>query len=138
MTYLFLLLSMKTLLFFLLLLNSGIALADWTPVAASFHDPKLYTDFEFIKKILPGRIQAHHIVDYSDMQQKNGDDFRSELFGYEYDCDKSLFREMGHTYYRGGMASDLVVYFSKGDWTWTTPEAGSKEEVLLKSSCAKQ
>ncbi len=85
--------------------------------------------------MLPGRLQAYHIADYAQTQIKNGDEFRSEMFGYEYDCDKSVFREMGHTWYKGGMASDLVVYFSKGAWTWTTPEAGSKEEVLLKATC---
>ena len=126
---------MKKLSLVLLFICAGFTHADWTPVAASFNDPKLYIDPDAIKIKLPGRLQAYHIADYAEIQIKNGDEFRSELFGYEYDCDKSLFREMGHTWYKGGMASDLVVYFSKGDWTWTAPEAGSKEEVLLKASC---
>jgi hypothetical protein len=126
---------MKKLTFFLLLISAGIAQADWTPVEASFNDPKLYIDLDFIKKILPGRLQVHHIADYAKTQKKNGDEFRSEMFGYEYDCDKSLFREMGHTWYKGSMASDLVVYFSKGDWLWTKPEADSKEEALLTATC---
>ncbi len=126
---------MKKLSLFLLLLSAGFAHADWTPVAASFNDPKLYIDPDSIKSNLPGRLQVYHIADYTETQQKNGDDFRSEMFGYEYDCTKSVYREMGHTWYKGGMASDLVVYFSKGAWTWTTPESGSKEEVLLKASC---
>ncbi len=126
---------MKILSLFLLLISAGFAHADWIPVAASFNEPKLYIDPDAIIIKLPGRLQAYHIADYSQPQIKNGDEFRSEMFGYEYDCDKSLFREMGHTWYKGGMASDLVVYFSKGDWLWTKPEVGSKEEVLLKASC---
>jgi hypothetical protein len=42
---------------------------------------------------------------------------------------------MGHTWHKGEMASDKMVFFSEGAWVWTQPETGSKEEVLLKASC---
>ena len=57
------------------------------------------------------------------------------MFRYEYDCDKAVFREMGHTWHKANMAGDKMVFFSEGAWAWTAPESGSVEEVLLKSSC---
>lgn len=128
-------LSMKKLSLVLLLINVGFAHADWTPIAASFNDPKLYIDPDSIKTTIPGRPQVYHIADYAQVQDKDGKDFLSEMFRYEYDCEKSLFREMGHTWHKGGMASDKMVFFSEGAWVWTQPETGSKEEVLLKASC---
>ena len=126
---------MKKLPLFLLLISAGIAHADWTPIAASFNDPKLYIDPDSIKQTIPGRPQVYHIADYAQAQDKDGKDFRSEMFRFEYDCDKSLFREIGHTWHKGEMASYKMVYFSEGAWIWTAPEVGSKEDVLLKASC---
>ena len=126
---------MKKILLPLLLAAAGAANADWARLDAPFNDPKLYTDHESIKKSSPGRLQVYHIVDYAQPRQKEGKDFLSEMFRYEYDCDKAVFREMGHTWHKANMAGDKMVFFSEGAWAWTAPESGSVEEVLLKSSC---
>jgi hypothetical protein len=126
---------MKKLLPFFLLFSAGFAHADWTPIASSLNDPKLYIDHDSIKTTIPRRPQVYHIANYAQIQNKDGKDFRSEMFRFEYDCEKSLFREIGHTWHKGEMATDMLVYFSEGAWAWTTPERGSKEEVLLMASC---
>jgi hypothetical protein len=126
---------MKKLLPFFLLFSAGFVHADWTPIASSLNDPKLYIDHDSIKTTIPGRPQVYHIANYAQIQNINGKDFRSEMFRFEYDCEKSLFREIGHTWHKGEMATDMIVYFSEGAWAWTTPERGSKEEVLLMASC---
>lgn len=110
--------------------------ADWARIDAPFPDLKLYIDHESIKKSSPGRLQVYHIIDYAQPQQKDGKDFRSEMFRYEYDCEKSEYREMGHTWHKGTMAGDKMIYFTEGAWAWTKPESGSVEDVLLKASCA--
>jgi hypothetical protein len=122
-------------LFLSLLLCTGFAHAEWTLVEASFNDHKLYIDTDSIKTTIPGRPQVYHIANYAQFQNKDGKDFRSEMFRFEYDCEKSLFREIGHTWHKGEMATDRLVYFTEGAWVWTKPELGSKEEVLMKASC---
>jgi hypothetical protein len=122
-------------LFLSLLLCTGFAHAEWTLVEASFNDHKLYIDTDSIKTTIPGRPQVYHIANYTQFQNKDGKDFRSEMFRFEYDCEKSLFREIGHTWHKGEMATDRLVYFTEGAWVWTKPELGSKEEVLMKASC---
>lgn len=128
---------MKKIIFSLLLATTAIAHADWAQIETTLSDRKLYTDYESIKQTIPGRPQVYHIADYHQSREKDGKDFRSEMFRYEYDCEKSVYREMGHTWHKGPMASDKMVYFSEGAWVWTSPESGSMEAVLLQSSCAK-
>ena len=111
---------MKKLLLFFVLFSAGFVHADWTPIASSLNDPKLYIDPDSIKTTIPGRPQVYHIANYAQIQNKDGKDFRSEMFRFEYDCEKSLFREIGHTWHKGEMATDMLVYFSEGAWAWTT------------------
>lgn len=126
---------MKKIFLTVLLATTTAAHADWVRIDAPFKDPVLYTDHESIKQLIPGRPQVYHIADYAQPQQKDDKEFRSEMFRYEYDCEKAVYREMGHTWHKGTMASDKMVAFTEGAWVWNPPETGSKEAVLLKSVC---
>jgi hypothetical protein len=126
---------MKKIFFYLLLLCAKQAHSDWVLIEASFNDPKIYIEPDSIKTTIPGRPQVYYLANYQQFQNKDGKHFRSEMFRLEYDCEKLLFREIGHTWHKGEMATDRLIYFTEGAWVWTKPELGSKEEVLMKASC---
>ncbi len=119
-----------------LLVSAASAHAEWQRIDASFADVTLFVDHESVKQVTERRVQLYHILDYKSLQQRDGREFRSEMFRYEYDCEKGMFREMGHTWHKGQMAGDKMVYFSEGSWYWTRPDAGSVEAALLASTCS--
>jgi hypothetical protein len=119
-----------------LLVAAASAHAEWQRIEAPFTDVTLYVDHESVKKVGDRRVMLYHILDYKTLQQRDGREFRSEMFRNEYDCNKSTFNEMGHTWHKGQMGGDKMVHFSEGAWYWTQPEAGSVAEALLKHACS--
>jgi hypothetical protein len=63
---------MKKLLPFFLLFSAGFVHADWTPIASSLNDPKLFIDPDSIKTTILGRPQVYHIANYAQIQNKDG------------------------------------------------------------------
>jgi hypothetical protein len=70
---------MKKLLPFFVLFSAEFVHADWTPIASSVNDPKLYIDPDSIKTTIPGRPQVYHIANYAQIQNKDGKDFIKSL-----------------------------------------------------------
>ncbi len=126
----------KILLTAMLFASATAAHAEWQRIEAPFADVTLYVDHESVKKVGDRRVMLYHILDYKTLQNRDGREFRSEMFRYEYDCVKMSYHEMGHTWHKGQMGADKMVLFSEGSWYWAQPEAGSVEEALLKSTCS--
>jgi hypothetical protein len=127
---------MKKLLPLVLLLAAAGAHAEWKRIDAPFDDVTLYVDHDSASVSADRRVSIYHILDYKSLQKRDGREFRSEMFRYEYDCVKGTFHALGHTWHKGQMGGDKMVHFSEGGWYWTQPEAGSVDEVLLKTTCS--
>ncbi len=112
------------------------AQAAWMPVTASPADPRLYVNNETAEKSGPNMTLLWHVIDHASTQSRDGKDFRSEMLRYEYDCDKSMFREMFRSWHKGPMATSMTVYWTEGQRQWRVAEAGSIDEVLTRAACA--
>lgn len=112
------------------------AYADWQRLDAPFTDVHLYYAQETVNKLGDRRVQVYHVLDYQSLQQRDGREFRSEMFRNEYDCNKGEFHALAHTWHKGQMGADKMVHFSEGSWYWIKPDAGSVEEALVKSVCS--
>ena len=121
----------------LLLAAAASAHAEWQRIDAPFDDVTLYVNHETASATADRRVSIYHILDYKSLQQRDGREFRSEMFRYEYDCNKGTFHAQGHTWHKGQMGGDKMVHFSEGTWYWNPPEPGSIDEVLLKHTCSK-
>ncbi len=110
--------------------------ADWQRIDAPFAEVNLYFAQETVNKIGDRRVQVYHVLDYRSLQQRDGREFRSEMFRNEYDCSKGEFHALAHTWHKGQMGADKMVHFSEGSWYWIKPEAGSVEETLVKAICS--
>ncbi len=119
-----------------LLAASTNAFAEWQRLDTSFPGVDLYVNHETVGKSADRRIQIYHILDYKSPQQKNGDEFRSEMLRHEYACNKGEYHVQMHTWHKGPMGSDKMVHFSEGSWYWTKPDTGSVEEALLRAVCS--
>ena len=120
----------------LLLAAAASAHAEWKRIDAPFDDVTLYVDHESANKSGERRVSLYHILDYKSLQKRDGREFRSEMFRYEYDCVKGTFHEQGHTWHKGQMGGDKMVHFSEGSWYWVQPEPDSVDAALLKSTCS--
>lgn len=112
------------------------ARADWTLVEGSPADPKLYVDNETVEKSGPNMLLLWQVIDHGATQTRSGKDFRSEMLRYEYDCEKSMFREMFRSWHKGPMATSTTVYWTEGQRQWLAPEPGSIDEMLTRAACA--
>jgi len=119
-----------------LLVAAASAHAEWQRIEAPFTDVTLYVDHESAKKLGDRRVTLYHILDYKTLQNRDGREFRSEMFSTEYDCNKLSYSEKGHTWHKGQMGGDKMVHFSEGSWYWAQPEPGTVQEALLKHACS--
>ncbi len=123
-----------------LLLFAGIAVtanaADWSRVESPLGGVALYVDKVTAEKSGPGQVLLWHVADYEQAQDREGKAFRSIKFRNEYDCEKSMVRDMLRSWHKEPMGEGLVVYWNHGPWPWTRPESGSMDEVLLRAACA--
>ncbi len=110
--------------------------ANWTPLDGSPAEPTLYVNHETAEKAGPRMVLLWHVIDHKEAQSRDGKEFRSQMLRYEYDCDKSMFREMFRSWHKGAMASGMTVYWTEGQRQWLAPEPGSLDEVLTRASCA--
>ncbi len=111
------------------------ARADWALMEGSPADLKLYVNHETAEKSGPRMVLLWHVIDHKEAQNRDGKDFRSQMLRYEYDCDKSMFREMFRSWHKGPMASGITVYWTEGQRQWLAPEPGSLDEVLTRRTC---
>lgn len=126
----------KILLSVALLAAAASAHAEWQRIEAPFTDVTLYVNHETAKKTGERRVVLFHILDYKSLQERDGREFRSEMFSREYDCIKQSYSGKGHTWHKGQMGADKMVLFSEGSWYWAQPEAGSVDEALMKHACS--
>ncbi len=112
------------------------ARANWSPLDGSPADPALYVNHETAEKSGPRRVLLWQVIDHKAAQSRDGTEFRSQMLRYEYDCDKSMFREMFRSWHKGAMASGMTVYWTEGQRQWLAPEPGSLDEVLTRATCA--
>ncbi len=110
--------------------------ANWSPVDGSPADPRLYVNKETAEKSGPKMVLLWHVIDHAAAQDRDGKDFRSQMLRYEYDCDKSMFREMFRSWHKGPMATSMTVYWTEGQRQWLAPETGSIDETLVRAACA--
>lgn len=110
--------------------------ANWSPLDGSPAEPTLYVNHETAEKSGPRMVLLWHVIDHKEAQSRDGKEFRSQMLRYEYDCDKSMFREMFRSWHKGAMASGMTVYWTEGQRQWLAPEPGSLDEVLTRASCA--
>ncbi len=112
------------------------AYADWSVVEGSPADPRLYVNKDTAEKSGPKMVLLWQVIDHASTQSRDGKDFRSQMLRYEYDCEKSMFREMFRSWHKGPMATSMTVYWTEGQRQWLAPEAGSIDETLTRAACA--
>lgn len=126
----------KIVLAFVLSAATLSAHANWSAIDGSPADPRLYVNHETAEKSGPKMVLLWHVIDHAAAQSRDGKDFRSQMLRYEYDCDKSMYREMFRSWHKGAMATGMTVYWTEGQRQWLAPEAGSIDETLTRAACA--
>ncbi len=129
-------LALRSALTLALSVAAASAHANWVAVDGSPADPRLYVNNETAEKSGPKMVLLWHVIDHSTAQSRDGKDFRSQMLRYEYDCEKSMVREMFRSWHKGPMGSSTTVYWTEGQRQWLAPEAGSIDETLMRAACA--
>ncbi len=112
--------------------------ADWTRVDYPSKEVTVYIDRDTLKSSGVDLVQMWHLYDYASAQDLGGRPYLSVKGQYEYDCNRRLRRDMLNFYHTDGMGNNKMVQAEYKPGPWTTPVAGSTDELLVGIACGKK
>jgi hypothetical protein len=121
----------------LLVLNSGLAYAEFVKALNNQTDPTLYVDSDTIRR--NGTVvRWWELLDYTTVQTVAGISFLSMTLQREYDCTGEQIRVLAMADFSGNMANGKVVFsdFTPSNWVPVQPE--STGQTLWKAACGKE
>lgn len=127
----------RLILITLLVLNSGLAFAEWVLLGQSGSGTSVYADPDTIRR-KGDVVKMWYLFDFRTVRTVEGSSFSSSTYQSEFDCVEERRRLLAYTLFSGNMKNGQAVYNYSGEDNWVPVQPGSIEQALWKVACGKQ